>query len=340
MKYTHVLFDLDGTLTDPKEGITRCVQYALESFGIKEELEKLIPFIGPPLAEMFEQTYGVDGAAAVEKYRERYRDIGIFENAVYDGIPELLAALKAAGVRIALATSKPEVFALRILEKYEIARYFDVVCGSELDGRRTDKAEVVEEALRRLGNPDKARVIMVGDREHDVIGAKKCGVNCIGVSFGYAADGELEKAGAVKIAADVGKLRKMLLLDGLVHKYKWCMVLSGGLAALYIVTYIFRETYQSGGYIISFNLFDMFVLFGAPLYSALYGILSYFLTRKLLIPACILTAVSMVTLIAIVPMLIIKPSVCFVLAMTIFAPSLIFGLAAQSAHYIFKRRQE
>ncbi len=211
MKYTHAIFDLDGTLTDPKEGITKCVQYALKSFGIDEELDNLTCFIGPPLAEMFHTTYGVDGAKAVEKYRERYRDIGIFENAVYDGVPELLRALKAAGVKVALATSKPEVFALRILEKYKIAEYFDVSVGSELDGRRTDKAEVVAEALRRLGNPDKSGVIMIGDRSHDVIGAEKCGVGCIGVSFGYAAEGELKTAGAIKIADSVSELQKLLL---------------------------------------------------------------------------------------------------------------------------------
>lgn len=211
MKYTDVLFDLDGTLTDPKEGITRCVQYALRSFGIEEECDNLIPFIGPPLAEMFELTYGVNGQTAVAKYRERYTDIGIFENSVYDGIADMLSALKSAGVKIALATSKPEVFARRILEKYGLIEYFDAVVGSELDGRRTDKAEVVAEALVRLGSPDKSGVIMVGDRSHDVIGAKKCGVGCIGVSFGYAAEGELETAGATAVADSVEQLQEMLI---------------------------------------------------------------------------------------------------------------------------------
>ncbi len=211
MKYTHVLFDLDGTLTDPKEGITRCVQYSLNSFGIEEELDKLIPFIGPPLAQMFETTYGVDGQTAVEKYRERYTDIGIFENSVYDGIVDMLAYLKNSGIKIALATSKPEVFALRILEKYELIEYFDVVVGSELDGRRTDKAEVIAEALSRLNSPDKSGVVMVGDRSHDVIGAAKCDLKCIGVSFGYAAEGELERAGAKAIANSVKELQRMLI---------------------------------------------------------------------------------------------------------------------------------
>ncbi len=213
MKYTHVLFDLDGTLTDPKEGITKCVQYSLRAFGIEEDCDKLIPFIGPPLAEMFEKTYGVDGSTAVAKYRERYSDIGIFENAVYNGVDGMLSTLKERGIKIALATSKPEVYARRILKKYGLSRYFDETVGSELDGRRTDKAEVINEALCRLGNPDKSGVIMVGDREHDVIGAAKCGIGCIGVSFGYAADGELEGAGAVQIADSIAQLEQIILTE-------------------------------------------------------------------------------------------------------------------------------
>ena len=211
MNCKYILFDLDGTLTDPKEGITRCVQYSLRSFGIEEDTENLTPFIGPPLAQMFESSYGIDGAAATEKYRERYATVGIFENRVYDGIAQMLVKLKAAEKMLALATSKPEVFARRILEKYELSQYFDVTVGSELDGRRTDKAEVIAEALRQLGNPYKDDAIMVGDRRHDVIGAKKCGIKCIGVRFGFAEQGELEKAGADYIAGSVSELSDMLL---------------------------------------------------------------------------------------------------------------------------------
>ena len=211
MNCKYILFDLDGTLTDPKEGITRCVQYSLRSFGIEEDTENLTPFIGPPLAQMFESSYGIDGAAATAKYRERYATVGIFENRVYDGIAQMLVKLKAAEKMLALATSKPEVFARRILEKYELSQYFDVTVGSELDGRRTDKAEVIAEALRQLGNPDKDDAIMVGDRRHDVIGAKKCGIKCIGVRFGFAEQGELEKAGADYIAGSVSELSDMLL---------------------------------------------------------------------------------------------------------------------------------
>ena len=211
MNCKYILFDLDGTLTDPKEGITRCVQYSLRSFGIEEDTENLTPFIGPPLAQMFESSYGIDGTAATAKYRERYATVGIFENRVYDGIAQMLVKLKAAEKMLALATSKPEIFARRILEKYELSQYFDVTVGSELDGRRTDKAEVIAEALRQLGNPDKGDAIMVGDRRHDVIGAKKCGIKCIGVRFGFAEQGELEKAGADYIAGSVSELSDMLL---------------------------------------------------------------------------------------------------------------------------------
>ena len=148
--YRYILFDLDGTLTDPKEGITKCVQYALRYFGIEADIEDLVDFIGPPLLESFQKYYHLDdeqGHMALKKYRERFSNIGIFENGVYPGIAELLSTLKAQGRGIALATSKPGVYAKRILERYELLPYFDVVVGSELDGRRTDKGEVITEAL-------------------------------------------------------------------------------------------------------------------------------------------------------------------------------------------------
>ena len=173
--YRYILFDLDGTLTDPKEGITKCVQYALKYFGIEADIEKLVDFIGPPLLESFQKYYHLDdeqGHMALKKYRERFSDIGIFENGVYPGIAELLSTLKAQGRKIALATSKPGVYAKRILERYELLPYFDVVVGSELDGRRTDKGEVITEALRQLEIQEKQKpeVLMIGDRLHDKIG--------------------------------------------------------------------------------------------------------------------------------------------------------------------------
>ncbi len=198
--YKYILFDLDGTLTDPKEGITKCVQHSLKKFGIEREQDGLTDFIGPPLKEMFERTFNIDGDKAVEAYRERFSTIGLFENRVYDGIKELLSALKANGMTLAVATSKPTVFTLRILEKFELSQYFNCIVGSELDGRRTDKSEVISEVLNQLNIDDKSKAVMIGDRIYDLEGAKKCGIDCISVSYGFATEGELEDQGAVFIA--------------------------------------------------------------------------------------------------------------------------------------------
>ncbi len=200
----YILFDLDGTLTDPMEGITKSVQYALKHFDIVEEdLQNLTPFIGPPLKDSFMQFYGFDeekAERAIEKYRERFRDTGIFENKVYEGIPEMLCGLKEKGYHLAVASSKPELFVNRILEHFDLVKYFEQVTGSELDGRRADKAEVVKEALRRLygEEPDtesalrkKAMTYMVGDRKFDIIGAKAEGLKSVGVTFGYGSKEEL-----------------------------------------------------------------------------------------------------------------------------------------------------
>jgi phosphoglycolate phosphatase len=216
--FDYILFDLDGTLTNPKEGITKSVQYALKAFGIDEpDLDKLEPFIGPPLMDSFKDFYGFndeEAKKAVEKYRERFTDIGIFENEIYPGIKEMLAKLKNEGKKIAIASSKPTVLVERILEHFEIDEYFDVVVGSELDGRRSRKEEVVEEALRQLVPNDKIgkSVAMVGDRKFDVEGALEFGLTSIGVSFGFAPEGELEKAGAEYIVDTVEEL--YLVLSG------------------------------------------------------------------------------------------------------------------------------
>lgn len=215
MKHDVILFDLDGTLTDPGEGITNSVAYALRKLGQtpppRAELEA---YIGPPLAGSFEQRAGVDrqtAELAVEYYREYFGVKGIFENELYGGIDGMLAALKAASATISLATSKPTVYAKQIIEHFGIAKYFDAVAGSELDGRRVKKAEVIDYALELLGVSDRGSVIMVGDREHDIIGANKCGVASVGVTYGYGSHEELANSGAGHIVDSVEELTNYLL---------------------------------------------------------------------------------------------------------------------------------
>lgn len=206
-----ILFDLDGTLTESGEGITKCVQYALSRFGIEEQdLEKLRCFVGPPLLESFMQFGGLsqeDARKAVEYYRERYNTTGIYENRLYPKIRELLELLKVNDKILGVASSKPEVYVRKILEYFQVDGFFRVIVGSELDGRRTRKAEVIEEALRRLDlDWQRDGVLMVGDRRHDVEGARECGIQCIGVTYGYGTREELEQAGAVYIAETVEDL--------------------------------------------------------------------------------------------------------------------------------------
>lgn len=213
--YTHIFFDLDGTITDPKEGITNSVAYALAAFGIQEDPDRLTPFIGPPLTDSFMEFYHFDlptAQKAVEKYREYFSTTGIFENRVFPGTQPLLAHLKEAGKTVCLATSKPEVFARQILEHFHIDGYFDEIVGSCLDGTRTKKGEVIAEVFRRLGDacPDKASCVMVGDRLHDIAGARENGLDSIGVTFGYGSEEELSSAGATYIAHSFEELSQLL----------------------------------------------------------------------------------------------------------------------------------
>ncbi len=202
--YEIYFFDLDGTLTDSSLGITNSVMYALGKYGIEEtDRKKLYPFIGPPLKASFERFYGFSGEQceeAIRYYREYYREKGIFENRVYEGIEAVLQELKNQGRRLVVATSKPEPFARQIIDHFHLTQYFDYVAGMELDGGRGTKEAVIRYALDVCGITDKSGVLMVGDREHDVFGAHAAGIDCLGILYGFGSREELEKAGADYIA--------------------------------------------------------------------------------------------------------------------------------------------
>ncbi len=212
------MFDLDGTLTDPKEGITKAVAIALNRFGIREEPGNLTHFIGPPLDESFPEFYGFDReqvAVATETFREYYVRQGWLENVPYPGMAELLRDLQAAGKRLLVATSKPEVTAVRVLEHFGMAQYFDRICGAPLDNQEgARKANVIRSALDWAGPGwDAGNTVMVGDRRHDVAGAHEVGLPCVGVLYGYGNRAEHEKAGAEFIVEDIPALRQLLLED-------------------------------------------------------------------------------------------------------------------------------
>ena len=209
--YKAIFFDLDGTLTESGEGITKSVQYALEKIGKPEEdLEKLKVFVGPPLMEQFMKYAGVDeatGRKAVEFYRERYEVKGIYEIHPYESVEEMLQELKRKGYILAVASSKPEYYVTQILDYFKLSSYFDVVVGSEMNGARTSKSEVIEEALKRINMSDKRNeVLMVGDKEHDVLGARAAGLDCVAVAYGYGTQEELTEANPLKIVDSVDEL--------------------------------------------------------------------------------------------------------------------------------------
>ena len=212
--YKTVLFDLDGTVTDPGLGITNSVMYALNKFQIKvDDRRSLYKFIGPPLKESFKDFYGFtdeESSRAIVYYREYFADKGIFENVLYDGMAELLAQIKDSGRKVVLATSKPEEFAVRILRHFQIDQYFDYIAGSNMDETRVRKAEVITYALDSCEITDLSSVVMVGDRKHDILGAKEVGLNSIGVLYGYGSREELQSAGAFYIAEKVEDIIKFL----------------------------------------------------------------------------------------------------------------------------------
>jgi len=213
--FEYILFDLDGTITDSGEGITKSVQYALKYFDILvNNLEDLHKFIGPPLKESFKEYYKFDDEkanVALVKYREYYADKGIYENSLYDGIIDVLDTLKKNNKTIILATSKPEVYAKQILEYFKIDKYFFFVAGSDFDETRVKKGDVIKYALEGAKVSDLSKVIMVGDREHDIIGAKENNIKSIGVLYGYGDVIELTQARADYIAKNTKELLNIIL---------------------------------------------------------------------------------------------------------------------------------
>ncbi len=213
--YSGILFDLDGTLTDPKEGITGSIQYALRKQGIEApRADALEHMIGPPLEQSFRRGFDMSAEQAriaLADYRENFSERGIFQNQVYPGIPALLQRLRADGRKIALATSKPTVYAQRILEHFELAAHFDAVVGSFLDGRRVEKVEIVAEAVSQLAEAP-AACVMVGDREHDIEGAHANGVDAVWVAWGYGASGRIDTCAPRHRVSGVDELGRVLEL--------------------------------------------------------------------------------------------------------------------------------
>lgn len=213
--YKYILFDLDGTLTDPGIGITNSVMYALKKFGIEvDDRASLYKFIGPPLLESFQKFYGFskeDSELGLKYYREYFKPKGLYENKVYEGIESLLQELKKKGKKLLVATSKPEGFAIEILKHFHLLDYFDFVAGASMDEKRVKKVDVITYALESYGITDKSSVIMVGDREHDVLGAKENELKSIGVLYGYGDYEELVHAGADYIAQNPEDILQIVL---------------------------------------------------------------------------------------------------------------------------------
>ena len=206
MKYKYCLFDLDGTLTDPAIGITNSVMYALEKFDIHvEDRSELYPFIGPPLDYSFKTFYGFSDeqvVQAIKYYRENFSVTGLYENKVYDGVPEMLEALQKKGVKIALATSKPYEFSIKILKHFDLYKYFDFFGAATMDGSISKKADVISHLLDEMGAESKDEILMVGDRYHDIEGAKANDLKSAGVLWGYGSKDELQNAGAEYILSE------------------------------------------------------------------------------------------------------------------------------------------
>ena len=214
--YNYIIFDLDGTLTDSGPGVMNAVTYALERFGAEvPDRQALRAFVGPPLRESFQRFCGFSperAAEAIEVFREYYGPTGIFENSVYPGMEAALSDLKAAGRTLAVATTKLDESAYRVLDYFGLSSYFDAVAGSRADGTFSEKAEVLECVLARLG-ADAGDTLMVGDRKYDVEGAAENGVACMGVLYGYGSREELERAGAICLAETPADIARLILAE-------------------------------------------------------------------------------------------------------------------------------
>lgn len=214
-KYELILFDLDGTISDPKEGITKSVQYALQKLGKEEpDLDKLERFIGPPLQESFPKYYGYNEEItnqAIALYRKRFSQSGMFENELYPSISMLLDLLQKEGCILIVATSKPTIFAETILKYFQIEQYFTQIIGSNLDGTRTSKTEIIQYIVDLYPSYQLSDFVMIGDREHDIIGAKNVGIDSIGVTYGYGSYEELHKANATYIVESIDQLTDILI---------------------------------------------------------------------------------------------------------------------------------
>lgn len=270
-----ILFDLDGTLTASAEGITKSVQYALQKMGKTcDDPNELMCFVGPPLKEQFMAYAGFsdeEAEQAVTYYRERYGEIGIYENQPFPGIIRMLQKLRERGYTLAVASSKPTYYIRKILERYGMNQYFQVVSGSELDGRRTEKSEVIDEALWQLGKlQDRAGVVMVGDKSHDVVGAHKQQLPCIGVTFGYGSKVELNNAGADWIVDSVGELSNFLLqiqINGSNSQHP----LGNQVVQASIIKKIWRSTYPVGIHFVG----SMAASFGAAAFLTVFYMLGF-----------------------------------------------------------------
>ena len=212
--YSTILFDLDGTLSDSSQGIINSIIYALEKYDVNDyDMPLLRKFLGPPLHESFEKFMGFDkekSLQAVKLYREYFSSKGLFENEIYGGVSDLLQNLKENGKDLIVATSKPQLFTDRIMEHFNLAKYFDFIAGSNMDTTRSKKAEVIEYALSECNIKDKSKVVMIGDRAEDMIGAQTVGVDSIGVEYGYGTFDELKNAGATYIVKTIGELKDLL----------------------------------------------------------------------------------------------------------------------------------